>query len=257
LKAFTAFALEGIPFVETGDDLAKTILGAMKKEGLRIENGDVVVAAQKIFSKAEGRIVDVNKIVPSDRAMEISKTTGKDPRFVEIVLRESKKIIKSSEDILLVEDNRGLVCINSGIDKSNIEGRDRFGLLPEDPDRSAEKLRSDINKLTGKQVAVIMCDTYSRPFRRGQMNFAIGMAGINPFRDYRGKKDLFGQILRVKNIAVADELAAAAELLMGQGEEGLPVVILRGMSNLTVECDKCSTKQLLISADEDLFKNAL
>jgi len=257
LKAFTAFALEGIPLVETGDDLAKTILGAMKKEGLRIENGDVLVVAQKIFSKAEGRIVDVNKIAPSDRALEISKTTGKDPRFVEIVLRESKKIIKSSEDILLVEDNRGLVCINSGIDKSNIEGRDRFGLLPEDPDRSAEKLRSDINNLTGKQVAVIMCDTYSRPFRRGQVNFAIGIAGINPFRDYRGKKDLFGQVLRVKNIAVADEIAAAAELLMGQGEEGLPVVIFRGMSNLTVDCDKCCTKQLLISADEDLFKNAL
>jgi coenzyme F420-0:L-glutamate ligase/coenzyme F420-1:gamma-L-glutamate ligase len=257
LKAYTAFALDGLPLVEADDDLAKTILDAMEKEGLKIEDGDVVVVAQKILSKAEGRVVDITKIVPSKRALEIGKVTGKDPRFVEIVLRESRSVIKSSEDILLVEDNRGLVCINAGIDKSNIQGKDNFGLLPEDPDRSAEKLRSRINKLTGKKVVVIICDTYSRPFRRGQVNFAIGIAGINPFRDYRGKKDLFGQILRVKNVAVVDEIAAAAELLMGQGKEGLPVAILRGMSNLTFQCNECSIKQLLISADEDLFKDAL
>lgn len=233
------------------------ILRAIEKEGIRIEDGDIVVVAQKILSKAESRIVDVSQIAPSEKAIEVSETTGKDPRFVELVLRESRRIIKSSDDILLVEDNRGLVCLNAGIDKSNIEGKDNFGLLPENPDRSAEKLRSDLNELTGKQVVVIVCDTYSRPFRRGQVNFAIGVSGIDPFRDYRGKKDLFGQVLRVKNIAVADEIAAAAELLMGQGEEGFPVVIVRGMSELAVRCDECSAKQLLISADEDLFKNAL
>ena len=258
MNAFRAFALNQIPLVGMNNNLAKIILDAVEKEGLEIEDGDVMVVAQKIFSKAEGRIVDLTKIVPSEKALEIGKITGKDPRFVQIVLNESKKIIKLSEDILLVEDNRGLVCINAGIDKSNVQGKDNFGLLPQDPDQSAGKLMLDIDKLTGKKVVVIICDTYSRPFRRGQVNFAIGIAGINPFRDYRGKKDLFGQILRVKNIAVADEIAAAAELLMGQGEEGTPVVIFKGMSNLAFQkCEKCSTGQLFISAEEDLFKDSL
>lgn len=258
MNSFTAFSLSRISLVGPNNNLAKIILDAMENEGLKIEDGDVVVVAQKILSKAEGRVVDLTRVVPSEKALEIGKKIRKDPRFVETVLDESKRIIKLSEDILLVEDNRGLVCINAGIDKSNVQGKDNFGLLPADPDRSAQELMLDIAKLTGKKVVVIICDTYSRPFRRGQVNFAIGIAGINPFRDYRGKKDLFGQILRVKNIAVVDEIASAAELLMGQGEEGMPVVIFKGLSNLTFQkCEKCSTRQLFISAEEDLFKDAL
>jgi len=258
LNSFTAFSLSRISLVGPNDNLAKIILDAMENEGLKIEDGDVVVIAQKILSKAEGRVVDLTRVVPSEKALEIGKKSRKDPRFVEIVLDESKRIIKLSEDILLVEDNRGLVCINAGIDKSNVQGKDNFGLLPADPDRSAQELMLDIAKLTGKKVVVVICDTYSRPFRRGQVNFAIGIAGINPFRDYRGKKDLFGQILRVKNIAVVDEIASAAELLMGQGEEGTPVVIFKGMSNLAFQkCEKCSTRQLFISPEEDLFKDSL
>ncbi len=257
MKSFTAFALSRIPPVEQGDDLARMILQAMEEEGLRIEDGDIIVVAQKIFSKVERRVVDLAQIVPSEKALEIGKITGKDPRFVEIVLRESKRVIKVSEDIQLVEDNRGIVCINAGIDKSNVQGKDSFALLPEDPDGSAEKLRIDVERLTGRKIMVIICDTYSRAFRRGQVNFAIGIAGINPFRDYRGKKDLFGQILRVKNIAVVDEIAAAAELLMGQGDEGTPIVVFKGISDLIDQCYKCSTSQLFISGDEDLFRGAL
>jgi coenzyme F420-0:L-glutamate ligase/coenzyme F420-1:gamma-L-glutamate ligase len=158
---------------------------------------------------------------------------------------------------LLVEDVRGLICINAGIDKSNVEGRGEFALLPENPDRSAEECRVRIKQLTGRNVAVIICDTYSRPFRRGQVNFAIGIAGINSFRDYRGKKDLFGQILKVKYVAVVDEIAAAAELVMGQAREARPVVVFRGLSGVVEVCEGCSARDLQISSEEDLFKGVL
>jgi coenzyme F420-0:L-glutamate ligase/coenzyme F420-1:gamma-L-glutamate ligase len=159
--------------------------------------------------------------------------------------------------VLLVENKRGLVCINAGIDKSNVEGRGKFALLPENPDESARTCRSEMRKLTGVNVAVVVCDTYSRPFRRGQVNFAIGVAGINPFRDYRGTRDLFGHVLKVKNVAVLDEIAAAAELLMGQGKEARPVVVFRGLSSAVEVCDGCSTRGLQISREEDLFRGTL
>ena len=171
---------------------------------MKLEDSDVIVAAQKIFSKAEGRMVKLKDVIPSEKANELAKTTLKDPRFIELVLRETKRIIKVSNETLLVEDKRGLICINAGIDKSNVKGRDNYALLPEDPDKSAEKCRMDLKKLTGKNVGIIISDTYSRPFRRGQVNFAIGIAGVNLFKDYRGKKDLFGQMLKVKNVAVVD-----------------------------------------------------
>jgi coenzyme F420-0:L-glutamate ligase/coenzyme F420-1:gamma-L-glutamate ligase len=243
--------------IEPGDDVAKEIVKAIKKEGLRLEDGDVIIVTQKVFSKAEGRVVRLKDVVPSGKAREIAKTVGKNPRFVELVLGESKSVLKVSRSILLVEDNRGLVCINAGIDKSNVRGRDSFALLPENPDKSAEESRREIKRLTGKDVAVIVCDTYSRPFRRGQVNFAIGAAGINQFRDYRGKKDLFGQVLKMKNVAVVDEIAAAAELLMGQAREKIPVVILKGLNGVLSFAKKGTINELFISKDEDLFKDAL
>jgi coenzyme F420-0:L-glutamate ligase/coenzyme F420-1:gamma-L-glutamate ligase len=251
------FALGNFPLIQSGDNVAQIIVETAKKEGLKIEDGDVIAIAQKIFSKAEKRVVRLKDVVPSRKAEEIAEKTGKSPKFVELVLRETKEIVKASDRILIVEDNRGLICINAGIDKSNIDGRGNFGLLPENPDESAEKCRVEIEKLTGKNVAVVMCDTYSRPFRRGQVNFAIGVAGIKPFKDYRGKRDLFGQVLQVKNIAVIDEIAAAAELLMGQGKEATPVVILKGLSSAVEPCDRCSMSELQISSEEDLFRNAL
>ena len=171
-------------------------------------------------------------------------------------MRESKGVLKSSRDAVVVEDKRGLVCINAGIDKSNVEGEESFALLPENPDESAEKCRLRIKQLCGREVAVVVSDTYSRPFRRGQVNVAIGVAGIRLFEDYRGREDLFGHVLRVKNVAVVDEIASAAELLMGQAAEGRPVVLVRGLGQL-VSREKHVTEELFISRDEDLFRGAL
>ena len=252
-----ATALEDFPLIKPGDDIAKIIVETARKNGLKLEDGDIIAIAQKIFSKAENRIVRLREVVPSKKAEEIAKITGKSPKFAELVLRETKKIMKASREILLVEDKRGLICINAGIDKSNVEGRGNFALLPENPDRSAQKCRLEIKKLTGKNVAVVICDTYSRPFRRGQVNFAIGVAGIKLFKDYRGKEDLFGQILKVKNVAVIDEIAAAAELLMGQAKEATPVVIFKGLNSVAEFCEKCSINELRISSEEDLFRNTL
>lgn len=257
MKSFTAFALEEFPLIKTGDDITKIIVETAGKNGLKIEDGDVIAIAQKIFSKAENRIVRLRQIVSSKKAEEIATAIGKSPKFVELVLKETKRIVKASPEILIVEDNRGLICINAGIDKSNVEGRGNFTLLPLNPDKSAQECRAEIMKLTGKKVAVIVCDTYSRPFRRGQVNYAIGVAGINPFKDYRGKEDLFGLILKVKNVAVIDEIAAAAELLMGQAKEATPVVIFKGLNNLVMFCEECGINELRISSEEDLFRNTL
>jgi coenzyme F420-0:L-glutamate ligase/coenzyme F420-1:gamma-L-glutamate ligase len=257
LKNFTVYALEGFPLIKPGDDVARTILDSARKNGLMIEDGDVIVIAQKIVSKAESRVVELERVVPSARAEGLAGITGKDPRFIELVLKETKRVIKVSREVLLVEDKRGLICINAGIDKSNVEGRTSFALLPKDPSASAEKYRSAIKELAGRSVAVVVCDTYSRPFRRGQVNYAIGVAGLKLFRDYRGKRDLFGQVLKVKNVAVVDEIAAAAELLMGQAREATPVVILRGLDGEAGSCEECSIRELFISSKDDLFRDAL
>lgn len=257
MKSFTAIALENFPLIKPGDDMAKIIVETTKRNGLQVDNGDIIVLAQKILSKAENRIVKLRDVVPSRKAEQIARITGKSPKFIEFVLRETKRIVKASPEILLVEDKRSLICINAGIDKSNVKGSGNFALLPENPDRSAQKCRSEIKKLTGKNVGIVVCDTYSRPFRRGQVNFTIGVAGIRLFKDYRGKKDLFGQVLKVKNVCVVDEIAAAAELLMGQGQEATPVVILKGLDNVVESREKCNIGELRISREEDLFRNAL
>jgi len=257
LKSFTAIALENFPLIMPGDDIAKIIVETARRNGLQIEDGDIIVVAQKIFSKSENRIVELKDVVPSRKAEEIARMTGKSPKFVELVLRETERIVKASPEVLLVEDIRGLICINAGIDRSNVKGRGNFTLLPEKPDVSAKKCRLEMKKLTGKNVAVVICDTYSRPFRRGQVNFAIGVAGIKLFKDYRGKKDLFGLVLKVKNVAIIDEIAAAAELLMGQAKEATPVVIFKGLSRVVEFCEKCSINEMHISSEEDLFRNTL
>ena len=259
MKSFTAIALENFPLVKSGDNIATIIVETAEKNGLEIEEGDVIAVAQKIFSKCENRTVRLGKVVPSEKAEDIAKTIGKNAKLVELVLGETERIVKASPEVFLVEDKRGLICINAGIDKSNVEGRGNFTLLPEEPDASARKCRVEIKGLTGKSVAVVICDTYSRPFRRGQVNFAIGFAGIDPFKDYRGKEDLFGQVLKVKNVAIVDEIAAAAELLMGQAKEAMPVVIFKGLGEWVLQEDKDDFRvsDLFISRDEDLFKNTL
>jgi len=255
-KAVSVIGLESFPIVRQGDNLAELITSTLQREGVTLNDGDVVVVAHKVVSKAEGRIVRLRDVKPSERAEETAKVTFKDPRIVELILQEAERIVKASQEILIVENRQGWVCINAGVDKSNVEGEDAYALLPTDPDESAKRIRSEIKKLTGKDVAVIITDTYSRPFRRGQIEFAIGIASVDPFRDYRGQKDLFDYVLKVKNTAVADEIASAAELVMGQGKEGVPVVVIKGLGGVSCR-ENASSADLLISKDEDLFKGTL
>jgi len=252
----SVIGLESFPIVKQGDNLAELIVATAQREGAAINDGDVVVVAHKVVSKAEGRVVRLRDVEPSEKAGEIAKVTLRDPRLVELVLQETRSIVKASPEILIVENRQGWVCISAGVDKSNVEGRDAYVLLPTNPDESARRIRSEITRLTGKKVAVIVSDTYSRPFRRGQVEFAIGIAGIEAFKDYRGRKDLFDYVLKVKNTAVADEIVSAAELVMGQGGEGVPVVIIKNLAGLNWK-ENASSADLLISKDEDLFKETL
>lgn len=256
VKTVNIIGLSGFPTVKSGDDLAELIVKTARKQRVSIENGDILVVAQKIVSKAEGRVYQLRNVKPSEKARRLAETTLRDPNFVALVLRASRNIVKASSDILIVETEKGMVCINAGIDKSNVEGEDSYALLPRDSDDSARRIRQKVLKLAGKSVAVIISDTYSRPFRRGQVEFAIGMAGINPFKDYRGNKDLYNYVLKVKNIAVVDEIAAAAELVMGQGNEGIPVAIVKNLEKAE-PTEKGSIEDLLISKREDLFKGTL
>ncbi len=255
MKEIRVVGLEGFPLVKTGDNLAKLIIETAGKENIPINNGDIVVIAQKVVSKANGRVTQLRTVRPSKTANEVAKITSKDPRFTELVLGEAREIVKASQESLIVKNKRGLICINSGIDKSNVSGADSYALLPEDPDASARKMRAQIMQLIGKKVAVIICDTYSRPFRKGQVEFAIGLAGVNPFADYRGKRDLYDYTLKVKKVAIADELASAAELVMGQGDEGIPVVIVKNVKRAELN-GTFSAESLNISREEDLFKGA-
>jgi len=255
-KTISIIGLAGFPSVKKGDNLAELIIKTAQKQGVSIEDRDILVVAQKIVSKAEGRVFQLKNVKPSERAKKLAMTTRKDPKFVEQVLQATRKIVKASSEILIVENENGIVCINAGIDKSNVEGEDSYAFLPRDSDDSARGIRQKIRELTGKNVAVIVSDTYSRPFRKGQVEFAIGMAGITPFRDYRGEKDLYNYVLKVKNIAVVDEIAAAAELVMGQGSEGIPVAIIKNLDSAELT-EKCSINDIFISKQEDLFKGTL
>jgi len=256
MKTVSIIGLVDFPSVKNGDNLARLIIRTAQKQGISIEDGDILVVAQKIVSKAEGRVFQLKNVKPSEKAKKLARTTLKDPNFVELVLQASRKVVKASSDTLIVENENGLICINAGIDKSNVQGEDSYALLPRDSDDSARRIRQRIMELTGKQVAVIISDTYSRPFRKGQVEFAIGIAGIYPFRDYRGEKDLYNYVLKVKNIAIVDEIAAAAELVMGQGSEGIPVAVVKNFSRVKLT-EECSIKDLFISKQEDLFKGTL
>ena len=256
MKRISIIGLEGFPLIKVGDNLAKMIVETARKENVPIDSGDIIVVAQKGVSKAEGRVTRLRNVKPSERAVEVAKITLRDPRLVELALKETKEIVKASKETLIVKNKRGLVCINSGIDKSNVAGEDSYALLPEDSDQSAERIRSQIMDFTGKKVAVIIGDTYSRPFRKGQVEFAIGIAGVNPFKDYRGQRDLFDYVLKVKNVAVVDEIACAAELVMGQGDEGIPVAIVKNVQRAELN-GIFSAEDLNISKEEDLFKETL
>ena len=226
----TLTALTGIKLVEPGDDLCAIAVAAFSANRIVPEPGDVLVVAQKIVSKAEGRYVDVTVVEPSARAVALAVEVDKDPRFVEVVLSESKRVVRHRRGLLIVEHRLGFVMANAGIDHSNLGAQgsgERVLLLPEDPDASAKKIHRVLEQAFGVRLAVIVSDTFGRPWREGLVNVAVGVSGIAPLIDYRGQKDSHGNALKVTVIAIADELASAAELVMKKSS-GIPVVVIRG-----------------------------
>lgn len=242
--------LENIQEVSEGDDIANLISEAAKKQGITIENNDIVIITHKIISKSEGRIIDLNKIKTSSFAEKLSIQLKKDPRIVEVILGETRRIVKMWNNHLITETHHGFVCPNGGIDESNVQGSDKVVLLPRDPDNSARKIMDRIKELTGFKVAVIITDTFGRPWRRGQINVAIGAAGIPPLLDYRGSKDVHGRILKVTNIAIADELASSGELVMNK-VDNIPVAIVKGYR---FSDGKGTGKDIIRPSSEDLFR---
>lgn len=233
VDSLSYFALQGIPLIEPGHDLATIIAEALKASGLDLQAGDILVVAQKIVSKAEGRYVNLADVTPSERALEIAKALGKDPRYVEVVLSESEQLVKQGEHFLVVAHRLGFVMANAGIDESNISqeaGAGRVLLLPLDPDGAAAQLKQRLEDRFGASVGVIINDSFGRPWRNGVVGVALGAAGVPSLVDMVGAPDLFGRPMRVTEIATADELASAASLLMGQADEGRPVVLVRGFS---------------------------
>jgi len=242
--------IKGIPEVKLGDDLANIIIDTIQRQGIKIMGRDVIVITHKIVSKAEGRIIDLKKINPSDFALKISKRRKKDPRMVEVILHEAKRIVRMERGVIIAETKHGFICANAGVDKSNVKGEDMVSLLPIDPDKSARCIRDEIKRRLNADVAVIISDTFGRPWREGQTNIAIGVSGLEPMLDYRGKKDSYGYTLKVTAIAIADELASAAELVMGKLRM-VPIAIIRGYQ---YNEGKGSIKSLIRPRSRDLFR---
>ena len=218
--------LSDLPEVAIGDDLARMITQAIHRDDLRVENGDILVIAQKIVSKAEGRVVSLKKVDPSPRALDWAGKHGKDPKVVEVVLRESRRLVRWERGVLIAETPQGYICANAGVDTSNAPAG-TVTLLPEDPDRSAAEIRGSLETELGVKLAVLVSDTFGRPWRDGLANVALGVSGMNPFVDYREKRDRFGNELKATQMAVADELASAAELVMGKTND-IPVALIQG-----------------------------
>lgn len=228
--SLSVIALPGIPLVQQGDDLPKIILNGLAKLGVQLETGDVLVVTSKIVSKAEGRLFDLREIEPSPEAQRLAAETRKDPRIVELVLRESLKISRQAPGVLVVQHRLGFVSANGGIDQSNVDGsEDMVLLLPVDPDASAEKIRVRLKKQTGADAGIVISDSHGRPFRVGNVGVAIGVAGMPAVLDLRGKSDLFGRELKISIMGYADLVASTANLLTGEADEGRPIVLVRGL----------------------------
>jgi coenzyme F420-0:L-glutamate ligase / coenzyme F420-1:gamma-L-glutamate ligase len=251
-SSLEVFVIPGLREIGRGDKLAKLIAEAAERAEIEFSDEDILVVAQKIVSKAEGRTVALSSIKPSVRARALAKSLGKDARLVAVILRESRRILRS-ERVLIVETHHGLVCANAGVDHSNVPGRERVTLLPKNPDASARRLAGELRKLTGKRLAVIISDTFGRPWRLGLTNVAIGAAGISALVDLRGQRDRAHKLLQATVVAVADELASAAGLLMGKAS-GTPVVVIRGYGLRGREARDGGAASIIRPAKEDLFR---
>ncbi len=246
----TVTAVDGLPEIHPGDDLAALIAGAVAAQGETLRDGDVLAVAQKVVSKAEGRIVRLADVEPGPRALAMAKESGKDPRQLEVVLAESVKVVRWKGGVLISETRHGFICANAGVDRSNAGAPDTVILLPVDPDASAKRLRETLRERTKKNVAVIVTDTFGRAWREGHMNVAIGIAGLPALKRYVGQFDPEGYELRVTEIAIADEVAAMAELVMGKLDR-CPAAIVRGLPpNGTTE----TARDYVRPADRDLFR---
>lgn len=248
--------LKKVPLIKPGDPLDEIILSALRATRIKLQTNDILVLAQKIVSKAEGRLVNLSEIVPSPRAIEIAVKSQKDPRFVELVLRESKTILRVRSGLIIVEHRCGFICANAGIDHSNVQGdwgnpEDWVLLLPEDADRSARKLQESLEKKSGLRLGILIIDSHGRAWRMGTTGVTIGIAGVPGLVDLRGQPDLFGYRLRVTEIGAADELASAASLVMGQAAEGSPIVHVRGFP---YPLRASSITELLRPKEYDLFR---
>jgi len=253
-QQLTFTALPEIPLIRPGDDLVAIILAGLDAAGVTLLDGDVIVVGQKIISKAEGRFVDLEQIHPSPEADALAEETGKDPRLVELILRESAAVLRKRENLIIVVHKLGFVCANAGIDRSNVENEEEGEwvlLLPEDPEMSARKLRDGLRAASGAEIGVLINDSHGRSWRMGTVGVCIGVAGFPPVVDLRGQKDLFGYTLRSTVIGLADEIAAGASALMGQADERQPVIHVRGLSYPLREG---SLSEILREKELDLFR---
>jgi coenzyme F420-0:L-glutamate ligase/coenzyme F420-1:gamma-L-glutamate ligase len=246
---FETIGIEGLPEIRPGDPIAELILAAAARQGTPVVADDVLVIGQKIVSKAEGRLLRLADVTPSPIAAAMAVELGRDPRLVEVILRESRRVVRMDKGILIVETHHGWICANAGVDQSNVE-RDVVALLPADADRSARALRDRIRALAGADVGVIIADTFGRPWREGLTNVAIGVAGVAPLKSYLGAQDPAGHTLQATILAVADEVAGAAELVMGKLDR-IPAAIVRG---LALPAGEEGSKPLLRDPSRDLFR---
>ena len=246
---YEVIGIEGLPEIKRDDDLARLMTEAAARQGTPLGSGDLLVVSQKIVSKSEGRVVRLSEVIPSPRARALADETGRDPRLTEVILAESRRVVRKDKGVLIVETRHGFICANAGVDQSNVDAETAC-LLPEDSDRSARALRDRLRHLTGYPLAVIVADTFGRPWREGLTNVAVGIAGFAPLKSYLGERDPAGHVLQATIIALADELASAAEPVMGKLSR-IPVVIIRG---LDWEPAEGSSQALLRDPARDLFR---
>ena len=243
--------IQGLPIIRKDDDLAELTINALAEIGLKPKEKDVYIYSHVIVSRSEGKEVDLDTVKPSKKAVEYAEFTGKDQRLVEVILGESRAIRRIAPGVLITETKHGFVCANAGIDKSNVPGDNIVSPLPDDPDGSAFCIRCRFKELSGVDVGVIVCDTHGRAHRDGEINVTVGASGFKVIRDRRGEFDLFGYELKVKRTTVADELASAAELVIGQSDEGIPAALIRGY-NIQFSDTSCA-KDIVRVRDKDLF----